>query len=99
MAPVVMWLCKLCRQQLGCGIAEAFLRLTVSASAMAGPGELSGAPGETYRSTAEVFPVELKDAQLEAPRLAVSGFLQVRLPCRLWHPWYLGGLVGFGLKP
>lgn len=50
------------------------MRLAVSASAKGGPGE----PNQTHTSTAEVFPVELKDAQLKDPCLTVSKFHQVR---------------------
>lgn len=59
------------------------MRLTASASARGGPRELC----ETLTSTAEVFPVELKDAQLKDAGLAVSSFHQVcrfeRQPCFL----------------
>ena len=57
--------------------AEVFLRLNVSASAKAEPGLPAVTVHETFKSTAEVFPVELKDMQLADPQLMASDFRQV----------------------
>jgi len=53
-----------------CFIAEAFVRLTVSASVKG----LATEPRGVLTSSAEVVPVELKEAQLVEPRLAAFDF-------------------------